>query len=63
METLRPILFLPGEPQGESAWSDGTPGKLRDGTYLSESRAQSPTPIVTSFDSKLFLFLQHLNKV
>ena len=54
METLRPILFLPGEPEDESAWSDGTLGKLRDGMYLSESRDQSPTPTVTFFDSKFF---------
>ena len=54
METLGPILFLPGDPEDESAWSDGTLGKLRGGMCLSESRGQSPTPIVTFFDSKLF---------
>ena len=41
METLGPILFLPGDPEDEPAWSEGTLGKLRGGMCLSESRDQS----------------------
>ena len=66
METLRPILCLPGELEDESAWSDGILGKLRDGMYLSESRDQS-LQLLVSLSSVLrffllLLFLQHLNK-
>ena len=56
METLCPILFLPGDPEDESAWSEGTLGKLRDGMCLSESRDQS-LQILVSLSSILRFFV------